>query len=102
MIGGIGGVKTTPVARGNGYAGAGLRFAAEFLRDDRGVDFSLLVCRAELLGYYQRFGWQHFDGILCVEQPEGKVRFSVNEPMVLAGTRNGPQGGILDLCGLPW
>lgn len=102
LIGGIGGVKTAPSARGNGYAGAGLLCATEYLRDVSKVDFLLLVCRAELLDFYGRFGWQHFDGVLLVEQPAGKVQFTTNESMVLAGIEDAPQGGILDLCGMPW
>lgn len=102
LVGGIGSVKTDPEARGRGYAGAGLRRAIAFLADRFQVDFSLLVCREALLTYYQRFGWQHFKGNLLVEQPSGKAKFTFNEVMVLAGRKNAPVDGVLDICGMPW
>lgn len=102
LLGGIGGVKTHPQARRRGYAGVGLVKAGEFLRDECGVDFSLLVCREELLNYYERFGWQHFRGDVIVTQSSGRVPFTFNEPMVLSGSQTAPNNGVLDLCGMPW
>jgi GNAT superfamily N-acetyltransferase len=100
-IGGVGSVKTHPRAEGRGYASAGLRRAAAFL-DDHRVDFSLLVCREELLPFYGRRGWLAFDGRLMVEQPSGRTVFTVNRPMVAAGIRAAPRAGVIDLLGLPW
>ncbi len=102
LLGGIGGVKTHPNARGKGYAGIGLKRAAEFMLNEQKVDFSLLVCRDELLNYYQKFGWQPFTGDLWVQQSSGHVIFTVNNPMVLAGTKPAPLTGTLDLGGEPW
>ena len=102
LLGGIGSVKTHPKARGRGYAGAGIVRASEFLRGKCEVAFSLLVCREELLVYYQRFGWQHFTGDVFVEQPSGRTKFTFNEPMVLSGGEEAPLNGVLDLCGMPW
>lgn len=102
LIGGIGGVKTHPDARRQGYAGAGMRRAAAFLNEQHAVDFSLLVCQEELLTYYQRFGWRHFQGDLLVQQESGKEPFTFNETMVLDGRRAAPEGGVIDLRGMPW
>lgn len=102
LIGGIGGVKTHPTARRRGYARAGIDHAIEFLCIEQAVDFSLLVCREELLPYYGRLGWHHFAGDLLVEQPPGIEKFVFNQPMVFEGNGRLPLNGVIDLCGMPW
>lgn len=102
LIGGVGSVKTHPEARGQGYAGAGMEKAAVFLRDEQQVAFSVLFCRQALLSYYRRFGWQPFAGNVFAEHPDGRIPFTFNATMVLAGQQSAPQTGVLDLCGKPW
>jgi aminoglycoside 2'-N-acetyltransferase I len=101
-IGGVGGVKSHPQARGQGYASAALRCAALALHNDHRVAFSLLVCQAHLLPFYQKLGWLPFAGHLMVEQPGGPIEFTVNRVMVLPGLHPAPQAGVIDLAGLPW
>ena len=101
-LGGIGSVKTHPRVEGRGYASAGLRRAAMSLHDDHQVAFSLLVCRDHLLPFYDRLGWLPFTGRLFVEQPTGRILFTINHPMVLSGMRAAPSDGLIDLDGLPW
>jgi GNAT superfamily N-acetyltransferase len=101
-IGGVGSVKTHPRAQGHGYASAGLRRAAAVLHDDHQVAFSLLVCQAHLLPFYDRLGWIVFSGRLLVEQPTGQTVFTINRPMVLSGRRAAPRDGTIDLNGPPW
>ena len=102
LIGGIGGVKTHPAQRGKGYAEAGIRRATDFLRRELGVDFSLLVCRADLLTYYQRLGWSAFAGDTFVRQDGLKTIFTWNEVMLLPAGKALPPCQVLDLRGLPW
>ena len=102
FIGGIGGVATHPDARRQGYAGFGLKKSAEVLRNELKVDFSLLVCRDELIPYYQKFGWIHFKGDMMVDQSSGKTKFTFNKPMLLEGIKPIPQCDTIDLCGKPW
>ena len=101
-IGGIGSVKTHPDARNRGYATAGLKRAALALEAEHEVAFSLLVCQEHLLPFYGRLGWAEFTGRLLVEQPAGRTVFTVNRPMVLAGSTPAPRTGTIDLNGLPW
>lgn len=54
-IGGVGGVKTHPEARGRGLASAAVRRAVELLRE-QGADFALLVCEPALVPFYERIG----------------------------------------------
>ncbi len=102
LIGGIGGVKTHPAQRGKGYAKAGIQRATDFLRRELGVDFSLLVCRADLLTYYQRLGWSAFAGDTLVQQNGLKSIFTWNEVMVIPAGKALPSCRVLDLCGPPW
>lgn len=101
-MGGVGSVKTHPRAEGRGYATAGLHRAAAALTDDHRVAFSLLVCREQLLGFYERLGWRLFAGRVLVEQPAGREEFTLNRAMVLPGRSPAPSDGLLDLEGPPW
>jgi len=88
---------------GRGYASAAIRLATAALNDDHHrVEFSLLVCRDHLLPFYSRFGWLDFTGRLFVEQPAGRVEFTIDRPIVLAGRRPAPRDGTIDLNGAPW
>jgi aminoglycoside 2'-N-acetyltransferase I len=101
-IGGIGGVKTHPAARGKGYASAGLHEAVRVFTDDLRVAFALLVCLPPTVPFYERQGWRRFDGTLLVQQPEGVVPFTANLPMLLPIHTPAPAGGTINLCGEPW
>jgi len=102
MIGGIGGVKTHPDARGRGYASAALQTASAFFTDDLGVAFVLLVCLPLTVPYYERLGWRRFHGTLLVAQPGGTIPFTTNLPMVLPARTVAPLDGTINLCGYPW
>jgi GNAT superfamily N-acetyltransferase len=102
QIGGIGGVMTDPNRQGQGLASQALRAAAKHLATDVDVAYALLFCRPELVSFYNRFGWQIFQGKLFVEQPGGKVEFSANNAMLLNLQEQAPLDGVLDLQGLPW
>lgn len=93
-IGGLGGVKTHPDARGRGYARLGLQRAVEFFAE-RGVAFGLLVCEPHLMEYYASLGWREFAGKLLVRQHGAEVEFTFIPVM----TRAGPTGGVIDLGG---
>lgn len=100
-IGGIGGVITRQDSRKQGYASAAMGVAVAELRDKEGADFALLVCEPHNFGFYRRLGWRQFTGDVFAEQPEGRVRFDVMTAFVF-DMRLSPQGGAVDLCGLPW
>lgn len=100
LIGGIGGVKTHPARRGKGYASAAIRLAIDYLERETRADFSLLVCREGLLGFYERFGFQHFRGDTFARQRGKRSLFTWNE--VMTKPARAPDCQVLDLCGLPW
>jgi GNAT superfamily N-acetyltransferase len=101
-VGGIGGVKTHPAARGQGHAAAAIRRALDFLRDGAGVAFGLLVCEPDLIPYYERLGWRPFPGALVVAQRGATVPFTFNLPMTTPVRSDPPPGGTIDLLGPPW
>ncbi len=101
LIGGVGNVKTHPAARGRGFAADAVRRAAEFF-DANGAAFGLLVCRAELVAYYERLGWRPFAGRLVVRQRGEATDFTLNGVMTLAVRADAPAAGMIDLYGPPW
>jgi predicted acetyltransferase len=100
-IGGVGGVITREDARRRGYASAAMRVAVAEFKENGDADFGLLVCEPHNFTFYRRLGWRQFAGDVFAEQPQGRVRFDVMTPFVF-DLRLAPQGGALDLCGLPW
>jgi hypothetical protein len=101
-VGGIGGVKTHPAARGRGYAGLGIGRAVEFIRAQPDVGFALLVCEPHLLGFYGRLGWREFAGRLAVIQHGAAADFTLCRVMVLDVRSAAPAAGTIDLAGPPW
>jgi GNAT superfamily N-acetyltransferase len=100
-IGGVGGIKTHPGARGRGYAAKSIEAALQFFRDED-VAFALLVCEPDLLAYYTRLGWSTFNGRLLVRQREEIEEFRFNQAMTHSIAAAGPTEGVIDLCGPPW
>ena len=101
-IGGIGGVMTHPQKQGKGYASKAMREAARLFDEELTVAYALLFCRPHLVKFYGRLLWKPFQGQVFVEQPNGKIEFSVNGVMVLDVKESAPLNGSLDLNGLPW
>lgn len=100
-VGGVGGVKTHPDARGRGFAAAAVARGVDFFHE-QGADFALLVCESELMPYYRRLGWAEFDGTPLVTQRGEPVAFTFNRAMTHGVGSAAPAGGRLDLCGPPW
>jgi GNAT superfamily N-acetyltransferase len=100
-IGGVGGVKTHPEARGRGLASAAVRRAVELLRE-HGADFALLVCEPGLIPFYERLGWVPHDGGLVVRQHGKSIEFTFNLPMVHPLRDATLPAGVIDLVGPPW
>jgi aminoglycoside 2'-N-acetyltransferase I len=101
-IGGIGGVMTHPAKQGRGLASQAMREASKHFKTDLNVSYALLFCRPHLVEFYKRLMWKPFHGKIYVEQPRGKVEFSINGAMVLDVNEQAPLNGVLDLDGLPW
>ena len=100
-IGGVGGIKTHPAWRGQGFAQAGVKYALDLMQE-LDVQFALLVCEPELLDYYARLGWQEFAGKLLVRQRGAVAEFTFNRVMTHPVQAAAPRTGTIDLCGPPW
>jgi hypothetical protein len=101
-IGGIGGVKTHPAARRQGFAARAIGRSTEFFHEQQDIAFGLLVCEQRLIGYYSRLGWQEFTGQLMVTQRGEPSGFTFNRVMVRGVQQKAPAAGIIDLLGPPW
>jgi ribosomal protein S18 acetylase RimI-like enzyme len=101
-VGGIGGVKTHPAARRQGFASRAVGRAVEFFREQPGVAFGVLVCEPHLLGYYGRLGWQEFSGRLLITQRGEPAEFTLARVMVCPVRAAAPAAGTIDLLGPPW
>ena len=101
-IGGVGNVKTRPDARRRGFASAGISRAVEFFHERSNIDFALLVCEPNLVGYYARLGWREFTGRSLVRQDGKIVEFTFNRVMTTGIQASSPVEGVIDLCGAPW
>jgi aminoglycoside 2'-N-acetyltransferase I len=100
-LGGIGGVATKVERRRRGLAGAALKLAQAFMRDELAVDFGLLVCENYMIPYYGKFGWQLVKVKTWIDQPQGKVAFP-DPVMILPVCKSEWPDGEIDLCGMPW
>jgi predicted GNAT family N-acyltransferase len=100
-LGGIGGVLTLPEWRGRGLAQAGMRKAQEFMCEELGVEFGLLMCDQEMVPFYSKFGWVEVAGPLVYDQPEGKVIFDDKVMIFNCSDMDWPQG-MIDIRGYPW
>jgi aminoglycoside 2'-N-acetyltransferase I len=101
-VGGVGGIKTHPAARGRGYARVSISAALDFFRTQGDVGFALLVCEPHLLAYYSALGWREFRGRLLVLQHGETREFTFNRVMTHDVGSAGPVAGTIDLHGPPW
>jgi len=100
-VGGVGNVKTHPIARRRGHADRAVRRAVVALQD-RGLAFALLVCAAELLPFYGRLGWREFRGRLLVRRYGEVVEFTLYRVMTHTLDEDGPATGTIDVAAPPW
>jgi aminoglycoside 2'-N-acetyltransferase I len=100
-VGGVGGVLTHEAFRRRGLASVALNAAIQTFKDERATDFALLFCEPHNAAFYGNRGWKPFLGEVFTEQPGGRIRFDVMQPMVFY-LKRAPHEGEIDLCGLPW
>lgn len=101
-IGGISGVMTAPNMQGKGFGKAVMLHAHQILMSDHLVGFGLLFCEPKNIPFYKKLGWHVFDGIVTVEQPSGLSAYTIMTPMARAVHGGAPQGGTINVHGLPW
>lgn len=100
-IGGVGSIATHPAHRGQGHASRSIEMALDWMAG-KDVEFAMLVCRDELVPYYERGGWDMYAGELLVSQFGERETFTFNRVMVRAVTADPPSGGVIDIGEPPW
>lgn len=100
-IGGVGGIATHPDHRGRGLAGHSVDIALQHMADNEAT-FALLVCREELVGYYEALGWRRFDGTTLNRQRGEMEVFTFNLVMVSDVVSAAPDEGTIDVAGPLW
>ena len=100
-IGGITGLITDPAKRKLGIARALMDRAIFFMVEELGVRFGFLLCREEIVSYYERLGWTVVPGPTSFDQKDGK-KIWPKRTMVLGLKGDRWPEGPIDLCGLPW
>jgi predicted acetyltransferase len=100
-IGGLGNVATRADCRGLGYATLAINAAIHTLTEERSIDFGMLFCEPHNSAFYEKLGWQSFNGPVFAEQAGQRTRFTAMSPYVFR-IRRLLREGTIDLCGLPW
>ena len=101
-VAGINNVITPKSFRGKGYSTQTLCETADFLYQDLGCSYGLLLCADALLPFYSRLGWYKADTTLYYDQPAGKQLYDSN--VMLFAPAGAPElhPQHIDLNGLPW
>jgi aminoglycoside 2'-N-acetyltransferase I len=99
-IGGIGGVMTAPTVRCRGYASRALDRATGYMAD-LDADFGLLFCEPHNDRFYDDRRWHAFRGTVLAVQDAATQAFTLMGARILS-LKCAPQGGVIDLKGLPW
>lgn len=100
-IGGLGGIATHPDHRGRGLARSSIDIALQHMMDS-GVDFALLVCRDQLVPYYEALGWRLFAGTTTNRQWGETEVFTFNRVMLIDVAGPSPESGTIDVAGPLW
>jgi len=77
-IAGLGGLVCSPYLRSRGFASKLITYSWPGIVAQHQADVSLLICNDMNVGFYERFGWQHFDGSLSYEKTEKSESFRFN------------------------
>lgn len=101
VVAGIGGVVTTPIHRGRGYAVLAMKEVHRFLVKKMRIDFGLLFCPNRLKSFYVRLGWRFIHTTVFIDQPVGSVGLPLNAMVLQCGSKRWPKGTIF-LQSRPW
>jgi len=100
-VGGISGVIAKKELRKKGIGKIMMIEAVKVIKDKANTPYSLLLCRKEVSGFYEKLGWQINDFPTTFEQPQGKMAFP-NLTMTYSCEGALFPNGPIDLNGLPW
>ena len=101
-IGGIASVMTHPSHKGQGLSRICIHEALEYIREDGGLKWAMLLCTEKLVDFYRHIGWKQINESVTYLQPDGPS----SSPQLRVFTYDlslepFPKGPI-HLNGLPW
>lgn len=106
LIAGVGEVATDPVWQGRGLGRQLMQALPGILRAEVPVAFGLVQCRAAVVPFYARSGWQRIDQIATFLDPDTEVWTTYRGPTLVlpaqAALEDWPRTGQIDLRGMPW
>lgn len=99
---GLNNVITEPVFRGQGLSTEMISYIIEFMKNQDSVGLGLLFCADDLIGFYRKFGWRSFQGMVIVSQPTGEKIWSSNCMILPLSEESYLPSTEINLNGLPW
>lgn len=99
-VAGLSNLITPHQHRGNGYASALLTQGFSTIFSQLNVKHSLLLCKDELIPFYQQLSWYVIKSQVVFMQKHGAEHYHTNTLLLSAGAPLNPTD--IDLKGLPW
>jgi len=100
-VGGISGVILKKEWRGQKLSRLMLKKASDFIKNDLGLDFALLLCDDKVVPIYRKLNWYVVEGPTVFKQSTGIIKYSKNTMILDLSNKKWPRGKI-NLNGLPW
>ncbi|GAB3197472.1 putative N-acetyltransferase YhbS [Pontibacter aydingkolensis] len=101
-VAGVNNVITPEEFRGRGFASEILRATEQYLFNDLGCKYGLLLCADALLPFYTRLGWYKVHPTLYYDQPTGRQLYDSNVMLLSSEEQPFIKPESIDLNGLPW
>lgn len=106
LIAGVGEVATDPAWQGRGLGRRLMQALPAILRDQVPVAFGFVQCRAAVVPFYVRSGWQRIEQTTTFVDPDTAAWTTYAGPTLVlpaqATLAAWPRTGQIDLRGMPW
>ena len=101
LMGCLGTVMTAKKFQASGVGSTTVEKAGEIIFNNLQADLGVLLCKTELVPFYERLSWCTLSGPVLAEQPAGSIRWPYEAMVLLRGSEKS-MPSALDLCGLPF
>lgn len=102
-IGGLSAARTSPEARGRGYASAVVASATAFVGVWLWAPFAFVLCPTDARTFYEHLGWRMVnEPIWCARSGRQQPLFGQSAMVLPCQSGAEWPSGPIDLCGAPW